>query len=82
MAIIEYYGELRSYTGCTREGADVSSLRSVFRYIREHYGRDAEALARKCAVIVDGVNYNFCARQQRVLHQDTVLALFPPVAGG
>lgn len=82
MARIRYFGPLRDLTGCREEEIQAQSLTQVMKFIREKYGEKAGRSAREASVYLNGVNWLFVASGQRPLKVDSVLDLFPPVAGG
>jgi molybdopterin converting factor small subunit len=82
MALVCYFGPLRDLTGCREEEVEAQSLAQVLKVIQDKYGSKAGQAAREASVYMNGVNWLFVPRGERRLKVDSVLDLFPPVAGG
>lgn len=82
MLTVRYHGNLQKMTGCREEKASINNLKELFSHIRHKFGKDAELLARKCSILINGRNYIQLKRKERAFQAHDVIDIFPPVAGG
>lgn len=91
--IIKYFAYYRNYAGCKEERlllgpiSAVDLLKELSRLHgstlrKEFLTADGEDIHPDLIFLIDGRNIDFLAGKDSLVHQDSVVSLFPRIAGG
>lgn len=81
MVKILYYGEVRTFTKCTEEQADLHTLGEAMDFVKQKYGKDALKTMRASMLTLNGVRVESLKRSLP-LPENAELGVFPVCCGG
>jgi molybdopterin converting factor small subunit len=81
MKTIRYYAPIRAIVKKESEETELRSVKEVLRYIKQEYGIDAYAAAKRALIVINDVSIGLYRGKNTVLADGDVIG-FLPVSGG
>ncbi|MDK2943067.1 MAG: ThiS family [Acetobacterium sp.] len=82
MVIVFYKGELAKLTGKTSEILNVSSLQTLFQYLKKNYSKEIYQTAKRCHITQNGKIIQQKLFEKIALKENDRIVFFPVCSGG